>query len=84
MAIAQLKKIEEYLWEIPASARITAAALRAQLETEGIAVYAGSRRGLTEEAPFAYKDLDEVVDVMSAAGIVKKVARLRPIAVITG
>ncbi len=67
-----------------ASKEIGAKELRAQLEAQGIVVNAGSRRGLTEEAPFAYKDLEEVVNVVEAAGIAKKVARLRPLAVIKG
>lgn len=67
-----------------ARAQIGAAELRRQLEEQGIMVNAGSRRGLTEEAPFAYKDVDEVVGVIHTAGIAKKVARLRPLAVIKG
>ena len=67
-----------------ASRQISSVELRKQLETQGIVINAGSRRGLTEEAPFAYKDLDDVVDVIHTAGIAKKVARLKPIAVIKG
>jgi tRNA-splicing ligase RtcB len=40
--------------------------------------------GLAEEAPAAYKDVDRVVNVVHSAGIAKKVAKLRPIAVIKG
>jgi len=40
--------------------------------------------GLAEEAPTAYKDVDRVVEVVHGAGIAKKVAKLRPIAVIKG
>ena len=40
--------------------------------------------GLAEEAPEAYKDVDNVVDVVQGAGIAKKVARLIPLAVIKG
>ncbi|HEX9667359.1 MAG TPA: RtcB family protein, partial [Thermodesulfobacteriota bacterium] len=40
--------------------------------------------GLTEESPEAYKDVNEVVDVIAEAGIAKKVARLKPIAVVKG
>ena len=39
---------------------------------------------LAEEAPSAYKDADMVVETVSDAGIAKKVARLRPVAVIKG
>ncbi len=55
-----------------------------QLEGEGIRVRAGSMRGLAEEAPFAYKDVDLVVETVVGAGIARKVARLRPVAVIKG
>ncbi len=58
--------------------------LRRQLEARGIAVRAGSMSGLAEEAPVAYKDVDSVVEVVSNAGIARKVARLRPVAVIKG
>ena len=39
---------------------------------------------LVEEAPEAYKDIDEVIKVTEKAGISKAVARLRPIGVIKG
>jgi tRNA-splicing ligase RtcB (3'-phosphate/5'-hydroxy nucleic acid ligase) len=58
--------------------------LRKDLEGKGIHVRAGSLKGLAEEAPAAYKDVDEVVETVSGAGIARKVARLRPIAVIKG
>jgi tRNA-splicing ligase RtcB len=55
-----------------------------ELEGSGIRVRAGSLAGLAEEAPVAYKDVDEVVQTVSKAGIARKVARLVPIAVIKG
>ncbi|WP_210250740.1 RtcB family protein [Bradyrhizobium hipponense] len=58
--------------------------LRASLRLAGIEVRAGSARGLIEEAPEAYKAVDEVVDVTAQIGIARKVARLRPIAIIKG
>jgi len=58
--------------------------LREQLEGQGIHVRAGSMSGLAEEAPAAYKDVDRVVEVVHNAGIAKKIARLRPLAVIKG
>jgi tRNA-splicing ligase RtcB len=58
--------------------------LRRQLEARGIEVRAGSLAGLAEEAPSAYKDVDLVVEIVSRAGIARKVARLRPVAVIKG
>jgi tRNA-splicing ligase RtcB len=54
------------------------------LEAEGIAVRPGSVSLLAEEAPFAYKDVDEVVEVCRLAGLAAPVARLRPIGVVKG
>nr|WP_263970329.1 RtcB family protein [Pseudanabaena sp. PCC 6802] len=58
--------------------------LRGELEKEGISVRAGSMSGLAEEAPQAYKNVSRVVEVVSRAGIARKVARLRPVAVVKG
>ncbi|MCB0254784.1 MAG: intein-containing RctB family protein [Anaerolineae bacterium] len=58
--------------------------LKQRLEARGISVRAGSLAGLAEEAPVAYKDVDNVVDVVDGAGIARKVARLRPIGVVKG
>jgi tRNA-splicing ligase RtcB (3'-phosphate/5'-hydroxy nucleic acid ligase) len=58
--------------------------LRRQLETEGIAVRATSLRGLAEEMPAAYKDVDEVVASCERAGLAHRVARLRPLGVLKG
>jgi tRNA-splicing ligase RtcB len=58
--------------------------LRAELEANGIKIRAGSLSGLAEEAPQAYKDVDDVVNCVIGAGIARKVARLKPLAVIKG
>jgi len=58
--------------------------LRRELEARGIRVRAGSLRGLAEEAPRAYKDVDQVIEVVHGAGIARKVARLVPVAVVKG
>ena len=58
--------------------------LRAELESSGIQIRAGSMAGLAEEAPAAYKDVDSVVNTVFGAGIAKKVAKLKPLAVIKG
>jgi tRNA-splicing ligase RtcB len=58
--------------------------LRRRLQHEGIEVRAGSLSGLAEEAPEAYKNVDVVVETVTAAGIARKVARLRPVVVIKG
>jgi len=58
--------------------------LRQRLERMGIVAEAASTKGLVEEAPEAYKDVDAVVGVVARAGIAKKVARLVPVAVVKG
>jgi tRNA-splicing ligase RtcB len=64
--------------------KVQGAELRRQLEGAGVMVRAGSMRGLAEEAPFAYKDVDDVVATCEGAGLAKRVARLRPIGVVKG
>jgi len=58
--------------------------LRAELKALGVTVRAHSRAGVAEEMPHAYKDVAEVVEVLEAAGITRRVARLKPFAVIKG
>ncbi len=58
--------------------------LTRRLAGQGIVVRGHSRRGLAQEAPGAYKDVDQVVDIMHEAGIIRKVARLRPLICIKG
>lgn len=58
--------------------------LQEELARRGITVRAGSLRGLAEEAPDAYKDVDRVVKIVQAAGLARLVARLEPLAVIKG
>ncbi len=59
-------------------------ALRNKLEADGIHIRAGSMAGLAEEAPQAYKDVDQVVQAVVGGGIARKVARLHPVVVIKG
>ena len=54
------------------------------LEEAGVLVKSETKSGILEEIPEAYKDVDEVVEVVHQAGIARKVARLRPIGVIKG
>ena len=58
--------------------------VRRGLEADGISVRPGSVKLLSEEAPYAYKDVDEVVDACARAGLATKVARLRPLGVVKG
>ena len=67
-----------------AARQIRGAALREELESAGILVRARSIRGLSEEAPFAYKDVDEVVAACEGAGLARRVARLVPLGVVKG
>jgi tRNA-splicing ligase RtcB len=64
--------------------RIQGQALRRELEERGIVVRCPSPKGLAEEAPFAYKDVDRVVRVVERAGLARRVARLVPIGVVKG
>ncbi len=64
--------------------RIGGAELRRQLEARGIVVRCPSNRGLAEEAPFAYKDVERVVEVVELAGLARRVVRLIPIGVCKG
>jgi tRNA-splicing ligase RtcB len=54
------------------------------LEEQGILVKSESRDGILEEVPEAYKDVDQVIEVVHNAGLARKVARLRPMGVIKG
>ena len=54
------------------------------LAARGIIVRSETRNGILEEVPEAYKDVDEVIDVVERAGLARSVARLRPMGVIKG
>jgi len=58
--------------------------LRKSLQADGIHIRAGSLSGLAEEAPEAYKNVDEVVETVIQAGLARKVARLAPLIVVKG
>ncbi|MCD6422154.1 RtcB family protein [bacterium] len=55
-----------------------------KLRKQGIIAKARSLPGLAEEAPLAYKDIDEVARVMQKAGIASAVVRLKPLGVVKG
>lgn len=63
---------------------VNAPKLKKELQEEGIYLEAGSFRGIAEEAPIAYKNVGMVVDTVDQAGIAKKIARLKPLAVVKG
>jgi tRNA-splicing ligase RtcB len=58
--------------------------LKRTLESQGIRIHASTPNVLAEEAPDAYKDVDEVIALTNAAGLARPVARLSPLAVIKG
>ena len=64
------------------AARITDDAFREAMK--GVVLLARDRRGAKEEAPQAYKDIDEVVRVVAGAGLARVVARMIPRAVLKG
>jgi tRNA-splicing ligase RtcB (3'-phosphate/5'-hydroxy nucleic acid ligase) len=64
--------------------RIGGAELRRELEARGIVVRSPSNKGLAEEAPFAYKDVERVVEVVERAGLARRVAQLVPLGVVKG
>ncbi len=63
---------------------ITGKQVISQLKEQGIILKCRSQRGIAEEAPLAYKDIDSVIKVISQAGLADKVARLTPLAVVKG
>jgi RNA-splicing ligase RtcB len=67
-----------------AKKEVEGGALKQELAARGIRVRAGSMKGLAEEAPLAYKPIEEVIEVVVGAGIATAVARLEPLAVIKG
>ncbi len=56
----------------------------AQLHKHKVEIKAASRKGITEEAPGAYKDVDQVIEVCHDSGIAKKVVKLIPVGVVKG
>ena len=58
--------------------------VKIDLENKGIHIQAGSMSGDAEEAAGAYKDIDQVIEAVTGAGIARKIARLVPIAVVKG
>lgn len=67
-----------------AARRVQGPALARQLKERGVEVRTDAWRGLAEEAPFAYKDVSEVVEVCERAGLARKTARMRPLGVLKG
>jgi tRNA-splicing ligase RtcB len=58
--------------------------LKEEMDQRGVVMMAQGKDTALEEAPWAYKDVENVVDVCHNAGLARKVARLRPIGVVKG
>ncbi len=58
--------------------------VKLNLSARGIEVKSGNWKGLAEESPEVYKDIDEVVKVVDELGISKKIIRLKPLIVVKG
>jgi len=58
--------------------------IKETLKASGVIIKTNSISSLSEEAPYAYKDIEEIIEVISQTGIAKKVVRLKPLAVIKG
>jgi tRNA-splicing ligase RtcB len=67
-----------------AARTVSGTQVRRRLEAAGIAVRGASARGLAEETPEAYKDVNAVVEAAEGAGLCRKVARLVPLGVVKG
>ncbi|MDD3087104.1 MAG: RtcB family protein [Candidatus Omnitrophica bacterium] len=67
-----------------ASRTINADTLLKELESQGIIVKASGQSTIAEEAPQAYKDVNDVVKVVHSARIARRVCRMRPLGVIKG
>ena len=67
-----------------AARRTSGDSLRRHLEAAGILVRGSSPRGLAEEKPEAYKDIDAVIEISHDAGLARKIARLVPLGVVKG
>jgi len=55
-----------------------------EMEKKGVVVRTEGRETLAEELPEAYKDVNDITDVVHQAGISRKVAKMKPLGVIKG
>lgn len=67
-----------------AKRKVSGEQVKQELEAQGKIVMADSWKTLAEEAPFAYKDVDEVIRSVELAGLAKSVVRLSPLGVVKG
>ncbi len=67
-----------------ATAKFNAGQIKRELADHGIYIRAASTDGIVEEAPGAYKNIDDVIRVVKGAGIARPVARMQPMGVVKG
>lgn len=67
-----------------AKKKMTFEEAKKDMKKRGVFVEFGGQKGMVEESPYSYKDIEEVVRVSDAAGIGKKVVKLKPLLVIIG
>ena len=58
--------------------------IKGDLDRKGIYLRAATKHVILEEAPDAYKNIDDVVGAVNGAGLAKMVVRLRPLGVVKG
>ena len=64
--------------------KIDGAKVKTELADKGVAIYETNEKYLSEEAPDAYKNIDDVINLTEKAGLARPVARLKPLIVIKG
>ena len=64
--------------------KIDGAKVKRELADKGVAIYETNEKYLSEEAPDAYKNIDDVINLTEKAGLARPVARLKPLIVIKG
>ena len=67
-----------------AKKQIDGKALKRELESRGIRIHANTPNIMSEEAPDAYKDVDEVIELTNKAGLARPVVRMKPNIVVKG
>jgi tRNA-splicing ligase RtcB len=58
--------------------------VKKQMESKGICLKGATKDGTKEEVPQAYRHIDEVIKVVTGAGLSRRVAKLTPIGVMKG
>ena len=64
--------------------KIDGKSVKSELARKGVSIYETTEVCLSEEAPEAYKDVDDVIRLTAESGLARPVARLKPLIVIKG